>query len=625
MSDSVGVPPWSLPRISTSICTIPSTRGDLLDAYNIGRPPVYFLDSHVDTSKLIDADFDTAREILSYLPQLAYRHKAKLITACRPLTRSKGSTLSPSRYFQPITGSACPHWVLRCFRGSLGGTKKYRTWRDVANCKQWRVDSALFVRIRGRKITLAAQRKQFLLHSYQINEPDQEKTFVYAVSTITNNHGQNISMNYSDKPFRHSLNNLGNATHSLWVARVLMTGDGICHDRPIAGTKARPLCGALESLGTQAIGAQSLYFKEEIFEVCTGPRWCSGYIVHVVRIPKMSLSDFHKDLWFPLYLHSGAASFPARFTLIASQEPVVETRPNLSTELERLKRLPKLAMEDTHNTRRESSNLFVSGGPSTAATFVSSPRGSLQAIVCGSRPTRRRSKPTRAPIVLKSGLSVVFGHMNDERPHTGKSIGDARRDFARRLHKEGPPKRTILRWEHKLFLKGSIKGKQKTGHLCGGGAICALITQELEHDHLPVDTEHQITHELEQRHLRFLEFARKCTKVGGQRSAFVRVQFDNTLHMSYFLQGITPTSRGAVGWCAAGLECERFWVRILGNAWWGRNSPVARAIPIGTTVAQWIEIYQVGTHSPVARAIPSRAIMDQWIEIYQVGPQRLSG
>ncbi|KAJ8870501.1 hypothetical protein PR048_029524 [Dryococelus australis] len=71
-----------------------------------------------------------------------------------------------------------------------------------------------------------------------------------------------------------------------------------------------------------------------------------------------------------------------------------------------------------------------------------------------------------------------------DRPLLKCVIRDVRRDFTRRVHKEDPPKRTMLRWEHKLFLDG-IKWRQTDdrttnlaiGHMCLGGGICAPITQ----------------------------------------------------------------------------------------------------------------------------------------------------
>ncbi|KAJ8868684.1 hypothetical protein PR048_030223 [Dryococelus australis] len=67
---------------------------------------------------------------------------------------------------------------------------------------------------------------------------------------------------------------------------------------------------------------------------------------------------------------------------------------------------------------------------------------------------------------------------------------------------------------------------------------------------------------------------------------------------------------------------------------WGHSGSVDRNISSGATVAQWIEIYQVGPQwfsdysntkwGRMTRAVPSGATVAQWIEIYQVGPQWFS-
>lgn len=69
-------------------------------------------------------------------------------------------------------------------------------------------------------------------------------------------------------------------------------------------------------------------------------------------------------------------------------------------------------------------------------------------------------------------VASVWAH---ERPHTGKSIEDVRGDFVRRFHKAAPPKRTILRWENKLFLTGSIKDKPRTGRPTTRQETCAAV------------------------------------------------------------------------------------------------------------------------------------------------------
>ncbi|KAJ8883132.1 hypothetical protein PR048_014972 [Dryococelus australis] len=61
--------------------------------------------------------------------------------------------------------------------------------------------------------------------------------------------------------------------------------------------------------------------------------------------------------------------------------------------------------------------------------------------------------------IAQSGLLLVFGHMDVHRV-CAKSIGYVRRDFARLLHVQDPPRRTVLCWEHKLLLVGSLKTKE---------------------------------------------------------------------------------------------------------------------------------------------------------------------
>ncbi|KAJ8877073.1 hypothetical protein PR048_021525 [Dryococelus australis] len=81
-------------------------------------------------------------------------------------------------------------------------------------------------------------------------------------------------------------------------------------------------------------------------------------------------------------------------------------------------------------------------------------------------------------------VGSVWAH---ERRHTGKSIEDARRLFTRRFHKEDPPylkDNTVLGTQ---AVSDGINERHTedmmtnltTGHMCGGGGICAPISQEV--------------------------------------------------------------------------------------------------------------------------------------------------
>lgn len=69
-------------------------------------------------------------------------------------------------------------------------------------------------------------------------------------------------------------------------------------------------------------------------------------------------------------------------------------------------------------------------------------------------------------------LASVWTH---DRVHSGRTMEDVRHDFTARFGKPAPPKRTILRWEHKLFLTGSIKDKPRTGRPSTRRDTCAEV------------------------------------------------------------------------------------------------------------------------------------------------------
>lgn len=71
----------------------------------------------------------------------------------------------------------------------------------------------------------------------------------------------------------------------------------------------------------------------------------------------------------------------------------------------------------------------------------------------------------------------VWAH---ERTHTKKTMKNVQEDFQIRFNKESPPKRTIMRWEQKLFATGSILDKTRTGRPSKREEKCAAVAISIQ-------------------------------------------------------------------------------------------------------------------------------------------------
>ena len=75
---------------------------------------------------------------------------------------------------------------------------------------------------------------------------------------------------------------------------------------------------------------------------------------------------------------------------------------------------------------------------------------------------------------------IVASTWIHERPRTGKTLEQVRTDFDLRFGRNAPPKRTLLRWEQKLFATGSIKDKQRSGRPSTRGEQCRDVAESVE-------------------------------------------------------------------------------------------------------------------------------------------------